>query len=133
MPRVPEKLNPSSLPDAPSMGYSQITVCEPGKMVFISGQVAWTPDGDPVPEDLHEQTVIAMGNVVKALDTVGATVENVTSMRMYLVNPSDEDFLVPAPALRQFFGETIPTFTALGVTRLGGEGLRIELEATAVV
>ena len=74
-----------------------------------------------------------MGNVVRALDAVGATVENIRSIRMYLVNPENEYSLAPVPALQSYFGTTIPAFTALGVTRLGGEGLKIELEATAVI
>ncbi len=133
MPNQVTKVNPPTLPDAPSMGYSQISVCKPGKLVFISGQVAWRPSGEPVPESLPEQADIAMANVVHALEAVKASVENVTSMRMYLVNPSQEDFTAVVPALQKYFGDVIPTFTALGVTALGGEGLKIELEATAVV
>jgi len=126
------KVNPNSLPDAPSMGYSQISVCDPGKLVFISGQVAWQPDGSPVPESLHDQARIAMGNVIKALEAVEAGPQNITSIRMYIVNPSQEDFYGIAPVLSEFMGGVIPTFTALGVTALGGEGLKIELEVTAV-
>ncbi|MEO0870440.1 MAG: RidA family protein [Pseudomonadota bacterium] len=133
MPNIVQKINPPTLPDAPSMGYSQISVCEPGKLVFISGQVAWQPDGSPVPDDLIDQATIAMGNVIKALEAVEAGPENITSIRMYIVNPALDDFMRVAPALSSYMGETIPTFTALGVTNLGGEGLKIELEATAVV
>lgn len=133
MPQVVSKVNPPTLPDAPSMGYSQIATCAPGTLVFISGQVAWQPGEPDVPNSLEEQARVAMGNVVRALDAVGASVENVTSMRMYVVNPTPEDFYAPAPVLREFFGDVLPTFTAVGVTALGGEGLRIELEATAVV
>lgn len=133
MPITVEKVNPPTLPDAPAMGYSQISVCEPGKLVFISGQVAWTPDGAPVPDSLHDQARIAMGNVVKALAAVGAEPANITSIRMYVVNPGPEDFYSVAPVLSEFMDGVIPTFTALGVTALGGEGLKIELEVTAVV
>ena len=128
-----QKVNPPSLPDAPSMGYSQITVCEPGKLVFISGQVAWTPDGAPVPEGLHDQARIAMGNVVKALEAVAAGPGNIASIRMYLVQPAPEDFYGVAPVLAEFMDGVIPTFTALGVSSLAGEGLRIELEVAAIV
>ena len=133
MSTVISKVNPPTLPDAPSLGYSQISVCTPGKMVFISGQVAWRVDGTPVPDDLEAQAEIAITNVVHALDAVGATVANITSVRMYLVNPTLEDFQSVAPVLKPFFGDVIPTFTAVGVTLLGGEGLKIELEVTAVV
>ncbi len=128
-----QKINPSTLPDAQAMGYSQISVCKPGKLIFISGQVAWRPDGSPVPESLSEQAAIAMGNVVRALEAVDAGVENITSIRMYIVEPELSDFAAVVPSLRAYMGNTLPTFTALGVTMLGGEGLKIELEVTAVV
>jgi enamine deaminase RidA (YjgF/YER057c/UK114 family) len=128
-----QKINPPTLPDAPAMGYSQISVCEPGKLVFISGQVAWQPDASSVPEDLQTQTEIAMSNVSHALDAVGATVENITAMRMYVVNPTEEDFGVVGAALRPFFGDVIPTLTALGVASLYTQHLKIELEVTAVI
>ena len=133
MSQLIRKVNPPTLPDAPSLGYSQITVCDPGKLVFISGQVAWTPDGAAVPESLIHQADIAMGNVVKALAAVNATVENITSIRMYIVNPTHEEMYEPVPVLQKYLGETLPTFTLLGVSALGGEGLRVEIEVTAVV
>ena len=132
MPDLVTKVNPPTLPDAPAIGYSQISVCDPGKLVFISGQVARQSDGSPVPEGLSAQATVAMGNVVRALEAVGATVANITSMRMYLVNPSEEDFSTVIPSLQPFFGNVIPTFTAIGVTALAENALKIELEATAV-
>lgn len=76
---------------------------------------------------------MAMQNVVHALDAVGGAVANITSLRMYIVDPTLEDFQAVVPVIRPFFGDIVPTFTALGVTMLGGENLKIELEATAVV
>lgn len=133
MPDLVTKVNPPTLPDALAMGYSQISTCTPGKLVFISGQVAWRPDGSPVPEDLCAQAEIAMANVVHALDAVEATPENITSVRMYVVNPEPDDWMKVAEAITPFFNGVTPCFTAIGVTALGGPGLRIELEVTAVV
>ncbi|MEL6377819.1 MAG: Rid family hydrolase [Pseudomonadota bacterium] len=128
-----QKVNPPSLPDAPAMGYSQIAVAGPGRQVFMSGQVAWTPDGAPVPESLHDQARIAMGNAIKGLAAIDAGPQNITSIRMYIANPSPEDFYSVAPDLSEFMDGNPTTFTALGVTALGGEELKIELEVTAVI
>ena len=128
-----DRTSPATLPDAHAMGYSQISSCLPGTMLFISGQVSWTPEGSTPPESLQEQTRLAMSNVIKALESKNATAANITSMRMYLVNPTQADFYSAAPIIREFLGEILPTFTALGVTALGGEGLRVEIEVTAVV
>lgn len=127
------KVNPPTLPHAPVLGYSQITLADPGQLVFLSGQVAWTPDGTEVPKALNDQARIAMDNVIKGLEAVGAGPKNITSLRMYLVNPTQDEFYTVAPILAEYMDGVLPTFTALGVTALGGEGLRIELEVTAVV
>ncbi len=60
------RLNPPSLPDASQMGYSQISIVEPGRMAYISGQVAWRPDGEPVPDSLAEQMKIVSQNALAA-------------------------------------------------------------------
>ena len=133
MPDLVTKVNPPTLPDSVSLGYSQISTCAPGKLVFISGQVAWRRDGSPVPTDLAEQAEIAMANVVHALEAVDATLANITSVRMYVVDPTPDEFMTAARAVMPFFGDVVPTFTAIGVTALGGDGLRVELEVTAVV
>ena len=52
------RLNPPSLPNAGEIGYSQITVMEPARMAYVSGQVAWRPGGEPVPDSLVEQMEI---------------------------------------------------------------------------
>lgn len=128
-----QKINPDSLPDAPAMGYSQITLADPGTLIFLSGQVARTPNGEPVPEALNDQARIAMGNVMKGLNAVGTGPQNITSIRMYLVDPEPHDFYNVAPVFAEFMDGVLPTFTALGISALAGEGLKIELEVTAVV
>ncbi len=133
MSEILEKVNPPTLPNAPALGYSQITTCTPGKLIFISGQVAWRPDGSPVPDSLTDQAKIAMENVIHALEAVDATVANITSVRMYIADPSPEDFQTVIPVFQPYFDGIIPTFTALGVTMLAGENLKIEIEVTAVV
>lgn len=80
------RLNPSTLPNAGEMGYSQISIVEPGRMAFISGQVAWQPNGEPVPEDVVEQMKLVSRNALSALDAVGAKPEHVVMARIYVVD-----------------------------------------------
>ena len=49
------RLNPPALSDASRLGYSQITVMEPGRLAFVSGQVGAPPGGGDVPEGLAAQ------------------------------------------------------------------------------
>ena len=128
-----KRLNPPDMPDAGAMGYSQITVCDPGQLVFMSGQVAWSADGSPPPEGLVEQAEIATANVLRGLGAVGCGPEDVTSIRLYLENPAPEDYNSVYPILMRALKGVKPTITALGVTSLGGTGLKVEIEVTARV
>ena len=57
-----QTINPNSLFDSNQYGFSQITLSNPGKLVFISGQVAWDAQMNIVGEnDLARQTRQALG------------------------------------------------------------------------
>lgn len=133
MPVVLQKINPPTLPDAPAIGYSQITVVEPGKMVFISGQIASRRDGGPTPDSLEDQTEIAMRNLAHALESVGGTMENVAAMRVYVVDLKPEHTGEAFAVMKRFLGDVLPTMTVVGVTALAAAQYKIEIEATAVV
>ncbi|MEO1044548.1 MAG: RidA family protein [Pseudomonadota bacterium] len=132
MPAI-EAINPDTLPDAPSMGYSQITTVTPGKMIFISGQVAWQPDGTPPPATLTEQATIAASNLGKALEAAGATPENIVSARMFVVDFTLERSQQAFGPIMALFNGHKSAFTAVGVTSLAAPDLMIEIEAIAVV
>lgn len=128
-----EQFNPDTLPDAPAMGYSQITTVTPGKMIFISGQVAWRPDGSPPPATLAEQAALAAGNLGKALEAAGAMPENVVSARMFIVDYTPEKSEEAVPPILALFNGHKSAFTAVGVTSLAAPDLLIEIEAIAVI
>lgn len=127
------KINPDTLPDAGAMGYSQITTCAPGKLIYLSGQVAWTKESMAAPADIGAQATIAFDNVKKALAAVDATPDHVTSTRIYVVNLGPDNMAAVGPAMVDFFGGVAPCVTAIGVTSLAAPDLLIEVEVTAVV
>jgi enamine deaminase RidA (YjgF/YER057c/UK114 family) len=132
MPNV-EKLNPSGMPDAGPLGYSQVAIAAPGRMVFIAGQVAIPPDGSRVPTDLAEQTRIVLHNLAVALKAADATPDNVVSLRVYVVD-LDPVQIGPVMALvSAMFGGQAPALTGIGVSALAAPEFRIEIEAVAVV
>lgn len=122
------RLNPPTLPNAGEMGYSQISIVEPGRMAYISGQVAWRPHGEPVPEDLAEQMKIVSLNARSALDAIGAKPHDVVIVRVYVVNLTPErlDALMP-PFVATFEG-TQPCVTGIGVNALAAPDLQVEME-----
>lgn len=123
------RLNPPSLPNAAELGYSQITTVEPGRLAFISGQVARRADGGSVPESLVGQTKIVATNAKAALEAIGATPQDVVLARVYVVdlNPElmEEEML---PHLLAVFDGTQPSLTVIGVDALAASDLQLEME-----
>ncbi len=122
------RLNPPTLPNAGEMGYSQISIVEPGRMAYISGQVAWQPNGEPVPEDLAEQMKLVSKNARSALEAVNSKPEHVVMARIYLVDLTPERLEQLMPPFIATFEGAQPCVTGIGVAALAGPELQVELE-----
>ncbi|NMM13735.1 MAG: RidA family protein [Rhodoferax sp.] len=124
------RMNPSTLPNAAEMGYSQISIVEPGRMAYISGQVAWRPNGEPVPADLVAQMKIVVTNAKAALGALGASPEDIVIARCFMTDltPARLDQIFP-PLLEMFNGAQ-PCITGVGVAALAAPELQVELELT---
>lgn len=125
------RLNPTSLPDAGAIGYSQITTVEPGRLAFISGQVALRPGGGPVPASLAEQAKVVVENARAALDAVGASPEDLVMARVYVVDLTPERLETLMPHLLDLFDGAKPSLTGIGVAALAGPDLQLEVEMIA--
>ena len=122
------RLNPTTLPNAGEMGYSQISIVEPGRMAYISGQVAWQANGQAVPEGLVEQMTIVSHNAKAALDAVGATPHDVVIARIYMVNLTPERLEEVMPSFLSTFEGAQPCVTGVGVEALSAPDLQVEME-----
>jgi enamine deaminase RidA (YjgF/YER057c/UK114 family) len=122
------RLNPPTLPDATAMGYSQITVVEPGRLAFISGQVAWRPGGEPAPENFEEQARLVVRNAKAALEAVGASAHDLVMARAYVVGLTPERLEVLWPHVHALFDGARPSVTGIGVAALAAPDLQLELE-----
>ena len=122
------RLNPPTLPDAGAVGYSQITTVEPGRLAFISGQVAVRPGGGPVPTGLAEQAALVVGNARAALDAVDASPHDLVMVRVYVVDLTPARLEVVMPHLLALFGGAQPSLTGIGVAALAGPDLQMEVE-----
>jgi enamine deaminase RidA (YjgF/YER057c/UK114 family) len=126
------RINPDTLPDAGSLGYTQTVSSPPGELVFCSGQVAIDRDGTPVPEDLAEQAKIAANNVKLALAAAGATPDDVTLVRLYIVDMTPDKLNQVGGALPALFNGVAPCATAIGVQSLADPEYKVEIEVQAV-
>ncbi|MCB2218638.1 MAG: RidA family protein [Desulfobulbaceae bacterium] len=122
------RLNPPTLPNAGEMGYSQISIVEPGRIAYISGQVAWQSNGAPVPEGLVEQMKIVSKNARAALDAVGAKPEHVVVARIYMVDLTAERLEELMPPFIATFDGAQPCVTGVGVEALAAPDLQVEME-----
>lgn len=129
-----EHIQPEALFASEPFGFSHVTTSPPGKLVFISGQVAadaalQTVGGD----DLGAQARQALSNLGEALKAAGASPSDVTMVRAYIVNFQPAQGAVLGPLFAEFFGTPAPASTWVGVTGLAGPDFQIEIEAIAVV
>ena len=130
-----EYIQPKELFDGQSFGFSQVVTSPPGKLVFVSGQVAYNSKFELVGEsDLKLQAEQALKNVSYALKAAGASHSDVTMMRANIVNLKPEHGEILSGPISDFFGDNPPSAsTWVGVTSLAAEGILIEIEAIAVI
>ncbi|MDE0537023.1 MULTISPECIES: RidA family protein [unclassified Tenacibaculum] len=128
-------VNPEKLFDSTQYGFSQIVISNPGKLIFISGQVAWDENLNIVGENnLKAQTQKAIENLKIAIESVGGTMENIMMLRIYKVNYQNGDGPIINSILKENFGtKNPPASTWVSVNGLANEGFMIEIEAQAVI
>ena len=121
-------LNPASLFDMSRVGYAQFSVAEPGRLAFVSGQVAGYPGEGPMPSDLAAQAEIVAANLKTALAELGATPNDVVMVRVYVVNATPDRFGEVMPTLARTFSGGQPSITTVGVQALFAPDCQLEVE-----
>ena len=78
--------------DMASRGWSHISVAEPGRLAFLSGQIAATPGSQDAPKDVAGQAKLATASLAAALKDLEATAQDIVMLRVYVVNATSEAF-----------------------------------------
>lgn len=128
-----EFLKPSGL--APAHGYTHAVVTKPGKLIFLSGQVANDPSGQLVGKgDLKAQAEQVFANLKTALAAAGATFNDVVKITWYIKGYKPEDLPV-LRGVRDKYVNTAepPASTLVGVASLFQDDYLLEIDAIAVV
>jgi len=130
-----EHINPSSLFPSLKYGFSQIVTSQGGRTVYLSGQTPSNAEEKVVGTSRREQMQQCLRNVQTALETVGGSLKDVVSLRLYMVNYNpDEEVDVIADGLKEFFpGDNPPATTWIGISSLAVKDFLIEIEAIAVL
>ena len=114
-------------------GYSQaIKVTGAQTILFLAGQVAYTPDGNAAHKgDFTGQARQVFGAVKALVEAGGGTLDNVVKITTYVTDVSNR------PAFRavrdEFFGKKGPASTMIEVSKLAHPDYLIEIEAIAIV
>ncbi|MGE0444772.1 MAG: RidA family protein, partial [Vicinamibacterales bacterium] len=86
-----EYINPASLFASQELGFSQaVATSGAARTLYVSGQTAWDADGRIVGMDLAAQTSQAFRNVDAAVKAGGGTIDDVVSLRIYVVGLGDD-------------------------------------------
>ena len=105
------------------------------RIIHISGQVAVDAEGKVVGTTHLEQTHKALENLLIALRSAGATLEDVGKFTIYVVNYSWDALEGIMNATKEVYGDSYPRTanTLVGVASLWLPDLLVEIEAVAVV
>ena len=126
---------PSGIFDSSRYGFAQVaTVPTPfGDIVYVSGQVAWDADQNVVGAgDVGLQLGKSLENLGIALASVGANLDQVGALRLYIRQSHMHEGKAIGEVLRAAFGDNPPCTTWIGVPSLARDEFLIEVEPSAV-
>jgi aryl-alcohol dehydrogenase-like predicted oxidoreductase/enamine deaminase RidA (YjgF/YER057c/UK114 family) len=114
----------------PIAGYSR--AIRRGNAITVSGTTATHGKGEVIaPGDPAAQTTYILDKIAASLAALGASLEDVVRTRVYLTDANEWE---PVSRVHgRYFGEIRPANTLLEISRLVGEGYRVEIEADAVL
>ena len=101
-----------------------------GDFVFTSGQIALTPDGVMVQEDIALQTAQVMRNLKAVLEAAGSGLPLVVKTTIFLADM--EDFAAVNRVYEEWFGDHKPARSTVAAKTLPKNAL-VEIECIALV
>ena len=128
-----EGFNPPGSWQPQGRGFSLGVVQHPGRMIHLTGQVAWTEAEEIVgPGDVRAQTHQCFKNIQAVLAAVGGRLEDIVAVTTYF---TEYDHLPIIQAVRDeyFPAENAPVSTSVRVAGLGHPDFLVELTPIAVV
>ncbi len=108
--------------------YSQAVVAN--GMVFTSGQIALTPEGVMLENDVVVQTKQVLKNLQAVLEEAGSSMGEVIKTTIFL--DSMDDFVVVNEIYAEAFGDHKPARSTVAVKTLPKNAL-VEIDAVALV
>ena len=115
---------------APAGPYSPAVVA--GNLVFVSGQAGRVPEtGALAGASVEAQTEQVLRNVQGILRAAGSDLQHVVRCGVFLVDM--REFPAMNAVYGRIFGSHRPARTTVEVSALPGDGMRVEIDAVAVI
>jgi 2-iminobutanoate/2-iminopropanoate deaminase len=121
-----EKIATSQAPQAIGP-YSQAVAV--GGMIYTSGQIALTPEGEMRENDITAQTEQVMRNLSAVLEAAGSSLQKVVKTTIFLADM--EDFATVNAIYEKWFGDHKPARSTVAVKTLPKNAL-VEIECIAL-
>ena len=126
---------PAGIFDGLPYGFAQVAIVPTplGNAVHVSGQVAWDADRKIVGAgDIGRQLEKCLENLAVALESVGAKLDQVGALRLYIKQSHMHEGKAISGALKATFGDRPPCSTWIGVPSLADEQFLVEVEPSVV-
>jgi enamine deaminase RidA (YjgF/YER057c/UK114 family) len=126
-------VNPPNFPKP--RGYTNGIVCQPGRMLYVAGQVAFDQQARIVSPDFATQFLAALDNVIGVVRTAGGGTEHIVKLLIF-VTDLDKYRAAQRPigeGWRERMGAYWPAMSLVKVAGLLEPGALVEIEGTAVL
>jgi 2-iminobutanoate/2-iminopropanoate deaminase len=102
-----------------------------GHLVFVSGQSGRDPVTDHVAEDIETQTEQVLTNIRTILEAAGTSLSRVVRCGVFLTDM--REFQRMNAVYERMFAGHRPARTTVAVSELPGPGLKVEIDAVALL
>ena len=119
---------------ARAKGFSN-GIAASGRLVFIAGQIGWTPECKWEARDFAGQFRQALKNILEVLKEANGRPEHIVRLTWYVLDKHEylDSLKNVGEAYRELMGRHYPTMAVVQVSGLVEDEARLEIEATAVV
>lgn len=127
-------INPESL-GTPS-GFSHGLLADAsGKLLFISGQVAWNEKQQIVSSDFVEQFDRALANLITVVEAAGGKASDIVRLIIYVTNKGEYRARTRevGESYRKHMGKHFPAMVLVEVAGLLDDQAQVEIEGMALI
>ncbi len=116
-------------------GYANGVLANPGRTLYIGGQIGWNGQAEFETDDFVGQVKQALLNIHDVLEAAGGGPEHMVRMTWYITSKTDytSNLKGVGQAYREVMGKNFPAMSVAQVVALVEDRAKVEIEVTAVL